>query len=91
MSEEGATAFETSAQDGHAKVNTTQIHVKPSVGRRAEVTQRVIDRFIPQDFAGIVRGEKPEGPAVPPEVAYVLNELMVGPWRLERQTSTVSR
>jgi len=57
LSEEGATAFETRDQAGHAKVETTMRYVKASLERRGTEAQRVANRLIPQSNAGILRQE----------------------------------
>jgi len=91
LSEEGATAFETRDQAGHAKVETTMLYVKPSLVRRGAAVERVATRLLPADCAGIVREKRTGASHLDAHLSSLLNELMVGPWRLERQTSTVSR
>jgi integrase len=91
LSEEGATAFETRDQAGHAKVETTMLYVKPSLVRRGAAVERVATRLLPADCAGIVREKRTNASHLDAHLASLLNESVVGPWRLERQTSTVSR
>jgi integrase len=55
LSEEGATAFETRDQAGHAKIETTMIYVKPAMERRSAAVSRLYQRLLPANKAGILR------------------------------------
>jgi integrase len=91
LSEEGATAFETRDQAGHAKVETTMLYVKPSLVRRGAAVERVTGRLLPADCAGIVREKRTDAFHLDAYLSNLLNDLMVGPTELESVTSTVSR
>jgi integrase len=56
FSEEGASAFETQDQAGHAKIETTTTYVRTSAERRDAVAQKVVKRLIPAHCEGIVGG-----------------------------------
>ena len=91
LSEEGATAFETRDQAGHGEAETTMLYVKPSLVRRGAAAERVAGRLLPADCAGIVREKQTDASRLDAHLSSLLSDLVVSPWRLEHQTSTVSR